>query len=185
MGMGEKSKELPMQNLDLRGTQMEQWKTPHHVSLAIQKKFKTKINWAPSTLPFEIIPWIFNNPSPCQIGSQKIKEDYMMIWKLHMGCYKAEDSSYWKDCPRDIKCIRSFLGHVGFYRRFIKYFSKTSRPLANLLQKDISFVLDEDSKEAFEVLKKALITAPTVQPPDWSLPFEIMVMLVILLLELF
>src|SRR4051812_31497747 len=76
--------------------------------------------------------------------------------------------------PRDIKGIRSFLGHAGFYRRFIKDFSKTSRPLTNLLQKDTPFVFDEDCKEAFEVLKKALTTAPIVQPPDWSLPFEIM-----------
>ena len=76
--------------------------------------------------------------------------------------------------PRDIKCIRSFLGHAGFYRRFIKDFSKTSRPLTNLLQKDVPFVFDDDCKEAFEVLKKALITAPIVQPPDWNLPFEIM-----------
>src|SRR4051812_48729953 len=76
--------------------------------------------------------------------------------------------------PRDIKGICSFLGHAGFYRRFIKYFSKTLRPLTNLLQKDVPFVFDEDCKEAFEVLRKALITAPIVQPPDWSLPFEIM-----------
>src|SRR4051812_43896684 len=68
--------------------------------------------------------------------------------------------------PRDIKGIRSFLGHAGFYRKLIKDFSKTSRPLANLLQKDAPFVFDEDYKEAFEVLKKALITAHIVQPPD-------------------
>src|SRR4051812_26314056 len=76
--------------------------------------------------------------------------------------------------PRDIKGIRSFLGHAGFYRRFIKNFSKTSRHLTNLLQKDAPFVFDQDCKEAFEVLKKALIIVPIVQPPDWSLPFEIM-----------
>ena len=52
--------------------------------------------------------------------------------------------------------------------------SKTSRPLTNLLEKDIPFVFDEDCKEAFKVLKKALITAHIVQPPDWNLPFEIM-----------
>src|SRR4051812_2262526 len=73
--------------------------------------------------------------------------------------------------PRDIKGICSFLGHAGFYRRFIKDFSKISRPLTNLLQKDPTFVFDEDSKEALEVLKKALITAPIVQPPDWNFPF--------------
>ena len=44
-------------------------------------------------------------------------------------------------CPIDTRGIRSFLGHVGFYRRFIKDFSKISRPLTNLLQKDIPFCL--------------------------------------------
>src|SRR3954449_7671105 len=77
-------------------------------------------------------------------------------------------------CPKDIKGIKSFLGHAGFYRRFIKDFSKISRPLTNLLQKDSPFVFDEDCKEAFEVLKKALITDPIVQPPNWNFPFEIM-----------
>src|SRR3954463_4066139 len=76
--------------------------------------------------------------------------------------------------PRDIKGIRSFIGHDGFYRRFIKEFSKTSRPLTNIIQKDVPFVFDEDCKEAFEVLKKSLIAAPIVQPPDWKFPFEIM-----------
>src|SRR4051794_3072127 len=76
--------------------------------------------------------------------------------------------------PRDIKGIHSFLRHAGFYRRFIKDFSKTLRPLTILLQKDVPFVFDEYCKEAFEVLKKSLITAPIVQPPDRNLPFEIM-----------
>src|SRR5215216_5781847 len=76
-------------------------------------------------------------------------------------------------CPKDIKGICSFLGHVGFYRRFIKDFSKISRPLTNLLQKKVPFVFVDDCFEAFETLKKALISAPIVQPPDWNLPFEI------------
>ena len=50
---------------------------------------------------------------------------------------------------------------------------KNSRPLNNLLQKDIPFVFYNDCVEAFEILKKALITAPIIQPPDWNLPFEI------------
>ncbi|KAK1698822.1 hypothetical protein QYE76_015519 [Lolium multiflorum] len=76
--------------------------------------------------------------------------------------------------PRDVKGIRSVLGHAGFYRRFIKDFSKISKPLTNLLQKDVPFVFDDDCKEAFETLKKALTSAPIVEPPDWNLPFEIM-----------
>ena len=77
-------------------------------------------------------------------------------------------------CPKDIKGICSFLGHADFYRRFIKDFSKISRPITNLLLKDIPFVFDDDCMEAFETLKKALISALVVQPPDWNLPFEIM-----------
>ena len=76
--------------------------------------------------------------------------------------------------PRDIKGIRSFLGHVGFYRRFIKDFSKISKPLTNLLQKDVPFSFNDDCIESFNVLKNALISAPIIQPPDWKLPFEIM-----------
>ncbi|KAK1615684.1 hypothetical protein QYE76_021201 [Lolium multiflorum] len=75
--------------------------------------------------------------------------------------------------PRNVKGIRSILGHAGFYRRFIKDFSKISKPLTNLLQKDVPFVFDDDCKKAFETLKKAL-TTPVVEPPDWNLPFEIM-----------
>jgi hypothetical protein len=69
-------------------------------------------------------------------------------------------------CPRDVKGIRSILGHDGFYRRFIKDFSKILEPLTNLLQKDVPFVFDDDCHEAFEILKKALITAPIIQPTN-------------------
>ncbi|WVZ70418.1 hypothetical protein U9M48_019089 [Paspalum notatum var. saurae] len=71
-----------------------------------------------------------------------------------------------------IEAIRSFLGHAGFYRRFIKNFSHIARPLTNLLAKDVPFVFDEECLEAFHTLKKALVSA--FQPLDWNLPFEIM-----------
>ena len=76
--------------------------------------------------------------------------------------------------PRNVKGVRSFLGHAGFYRRFIKDFSKISKPLCNLLLKDAPFVFDESCLEAFETLKKQLSQAPILQSPDWSKPFEIM-----------
>ncbi|WVZ84780.1 hypothetical protein U9M48_031770 [Paspalum notatum var. saurae] len=76
--------------------------------------------------------------------------------------------------PTNIKAIRSFLGHAGFYRRFIKNFSHIARPLTNLLAKDVPFAFDEECLEAFHTLKKALVSAPIIQPPDWNLPFEIM-----------
>jgi hypothetical protein len=68
--------------------------------------------------------------------------------------------------PRDIKGIRSFLGHAGFYRRFIKNFSSISKPLTNLLQKDVPFMFNDECKSAFEKLKHALLNAPIITPPD-------------------
>ena len=76
--------------------------------------------------------------------------------------------------PTSVKGIRSFLGHAGFYRRFIKDFSKIAKPLINLLAKDTLFVFDNDCLEAFCRLKEALISAPILQPPEWTLPFEVM-----------
>ena len=76
--------------------------------------------------------------------------------------------------PINVKGIHSFLGHVGFYRRFIKDFSQIARPLTSLLAKDAPFIFNNECHEAFQILKKALILAPIIQPPEWKLPFEIM-----------
>ena len=76
--------------------------------------------------------------------------------------------------PTNVKGIRSFLGHAGFYRRFIKDFSKISKPLCMLLQQNQPFVFNQKCHGAFTELKQSLITAPVVVPPDWTLPFELM-----------
>ena len=73
-----------------------------------------------------------------------------------------------------IKGIRSFLGNAGLYHRFIKDFSHIARPLTHLLAKDVPFEFDDACLKSFNLLKNALISAPIIQPPDWSLPFEIM-----------
>ncbi|CAN6677835.1 unnamed protein product [Malus baccata var. baccata] len=62
----------------------------------------------------------------------------------------------------------------GFYRRFIKDFSKIAQPLCRLLQKDVSFEFNEACEKAFKHLKDLLTTAPIITPPDWSIPFELM-----------
>ena len=76
--------------------------------------------------------------------------------------------------PTNVKEIRSFLGHAGFYRRFIKDFSKISKPLCKLLEKDSPFDFTNECKLAFDRLKEALVSAPIVVSPDWNLPFELM-----------
>ena len=76
--------------------------------------------------------------------------------------------------PNSIKGICSFLGHTGFYRRFIKDFSKISKPLCQLLELNREFNFDEACLTAFEILKKALISAPVIISPNWDQPFELM-----------
>ncbi|XP_021731029.1 uncharacterized protein LOC110697659 [Chenopodium quinoa] len=76
--------------------------------------------------------------------------------------------------PVNVKGVRSFLGHAGFYRRFIQDFSKIAKPLTQLLLKDATFEFTDACMESFNRIKEALITAPIIQPPDWDLPFEIM-----------
>ena len=76
--------------------------------------------------------------------------------------------------PINIRGIHSFLCHAGFYHRFIKDFSHIARPLTNLLAKDVPFEFDDACLKSFEIRKKTLSSAPIIQPPNWSLPFEIM-----------
>jgi hypothetical protein len=76
--------------------------------------------------------------------------------------------------PRTVKEVRFFLGHAGFYRRFIQDFRKIARPLCKLLVKEAPFIFYEDCKKAFGALKKILTSTPIIQPPSWGTPFEIM-----------
>ena len=75
--------------------------------------------------------------------------------------------------PIEVKGIRSFLRHAGFYRRFIRNFSKISRPLCRLLEKDTKFVFDESCRAAFEEIKSRLVEAPIMATPDWNKEFDI------------
>ncbi|GJW21970.1 reverse transcriptase domain-containing protein [Tanacetum coccineum] len=76
--------------------------------------------------------------------------------------------------PTTVKGVRSFLGHADFYRRFIKDFSKISRPMTHLLEKNTPFIFSDDCIQAFQTLKKKLTEAPILIAPDWDLPFELM-----------
>ena len=71
------------------------------------------------------------------------------------------------------KTVRLFLGHAGFYRRFIQDFSKLAKPLYKLLEKDATFEWDSECQQRFEELKAYLTIAPIVRAPNWQLPFEV------------
>ena len=76
--------------------------------------------------------------------------------------------------PKCVKDIRSFLGNVGFYRRFIKDFSAIALPLCNLLAKDVILEWSQACEATFDKLKTMLVSPPIMRSPNWDLPFEIM-----------
>ncbi|XP_070032663.1 uncharacterized mitochondrial protein AtMg00860-like [Nicotiana tomentosiformis] len=76
--------------------------------------------------------------------------------------------------PISVNGVWSFLGHAGFYRRFIKDFLKIAIPASKILENDAKFEFDEKCLKAFEELKERLTTTPIIVTPDWSLSFELM-----------
>ena len=76
--------------------------------------------------------------------------------------------------PTNGKEVKQFLGHVAFYRSFIKDFSKLERPMCSLLAKDAKFKWDENCQKWFEELKRLLTSTPIVRRPNWELLFEVM-----------
>ncbi|GJY88693.1 reverse transcriptase domain-containing protein [Tanacetum coccineum] len=76
--------------------------------------------------------------------------------------------------PTTVKGVHSFLGHAGFYRRFIQDFSKIARPMTHLLEKETPFFFSKECIESFNTLKRKLTEAPILIAPDWDLPFELM-----------
>nr|GFB22843.1 reverse transcriptase domain-containing protein [Tanacetum cinerariifolium] len=72
------------------------------------------------------------------------------------------------------KGVSSFLGHAGFYRRFIQDYSKIARLMTHLLEKETPFVFSKKCIDAFNTLKKKLTEASILVVPDWNLPFELM-----------
>ena len=75
--------------------------------------------------------------------------------------------------PQDLTQLRSFLGLIGYYRRFIQDFSMHAEPLFRLSKKNVPFIWGHDQEKAFSYMKKALTSAPILQFPDFNLPFYV------------
>jgi hypothetical protein len=85
---------------------------------------------------------------------------------------KVQEVMDWKP-PKTVNQIRSFLGLVGYYHRFIPDFSRIAKPMTELLKKGVKFVWSEDCEKAFHTLRQHLTTAPVLVQPDNSKPFEV------------
>lgn len=73
--------------------------------------------------------------------------------------------------PKNQKDIKSFLGLVGYYRKFIPNFAKLSKPLTSLLKKESKFNWTQECEQSFQTLKSALTNEPILQYPNFEKPF--------------
>ena len=80
---------------------------------------------------------------------------------IRVDLTKIEDVMNWKP-PRNVTEVRSFLGLVGYYRRFVRGFSVIASPLTKLLRKGIKFKCTEKCQNSFEQLKGMLVEAPVL-----------------------
>jgi hypothetical protein len=85
---------------------------------------------------------------------------------------KVKDILEWKP-PAIVHQVRSFLGLVGYYRRFIPDFSKLVKPITNLLKSDTKFNWSSKCNDAFEQLKVLLTTSPVLAQSDIEKPFDV------------
>jgi hypothetical protein len=85
---------------------------------------------------------------------------------------KVQEVMDWRP-PTTVHEIRSFLGLVGYYRRFIPDFSRIAKPMTELLKKGVKFSWDQKCDDAFHTLRDHLTTAPVLAQPDVSKSFDI------------
>nr|GEU79592.1 reverse transcriptase domain-containing protein [Tanacetum cinerariifolium] len=105
---------------------------------------------------------------PCDFPGMELGKGSRGTWEVRVRW--GSDSVWLRDRGWEFRVLAK---HAGFYRRFIKDFSKISRPMTHLLEKNSPFILNE-CIQAFRTLKDKLTEAPILIAPNWDQPFEIM-----------
>ena len=109
------------------------------------------------------------NVSKCEFAQSEIK---FLGHRISAAGMKPDPSNIEKvlamNPPQTAKQVRRFIGMVGFYRKFIPGFSKIASPLTDLTKKDVKFVWNNVTQEAFEILKSKLVEEPILVKFDPS-----------------
>ncbi|XP_057247675.1 uncharacterized protein LOC130589979 [Beta vulgaris subsp. vulgaris] len=99
-------------------------------------------------------------------------EEYLRAEGVSVDPSKIQAVFEWST-PKNVTEVRSFLGLAGYYRRFVKYFSKIARPLTNLMKKSTKYEWNDECEKAFQTLKERLTTALVLTLPDGDQRYEV------------
>ena len=118
--------------------------------------------------------YIYAKFSKCEFWLEKVAFLGHIISKegISVDPLKIQAVSKWS-APKDVTEVCSFLGLVGYYRRFVKDFSKIARPLTSFMKKSRKFKWNDDYEKAFQILKERLTTAPVLTLPDGDQDYEV------------
>jgi RNase H-like domain found in reverse transcriptase/Reverse transcriptase (RNA-dependent DNA polymerase)/Integrase zinc binding domain/Chromo (CHRromatin Organisation MOdifier) domain/Integrase core domain/Retroviral aspartyl protease len=117
---------------------------------------------------------LFLKPEKCTFEKKQIEYLGMIISEnqVEMDPIKVAGVSEWP-IPKTLREVRSFLGFLNFYRRFIEGFSEIARPLHDLMKKDVQWKWNEETQTVFEILKWRVTSAPILVTPDPERPKKI------------
>jgi hypothetical protein len=85
---------------------------------------------------------------------------------------KVEAVQTWP-VPKNVHDVKSFLGLVNYFRKFVEHYSEIAVPLTNLTKKSHPWVWTGRCQDAFKLLKQKMTEAPLLRTPDESLPYEV------------
>jgi hypothetical protein len=130
-----------------------------HLRLVLQKLRDNQLYAKYSKCEFWIgeVPFLGHIISNGGISVDRAKVKEIMEWSI----------------PTTVTEVRSFLGLVGYYRRFIEGFFKIAKPMTSLLEKGREFKWDEKCQESFDQLKKRLMSPLVLVMPDLQKEFDI------------
>ncbi|KAL4376967.1 hypothetical protein GQ457_02G027160 [Hibiscus cannabinus] len=164
----------------------------NQIAIALEDQSKTTFTCPYGTFAFRRMPFgLCNAPATFQrcmtVIFSELNEDCLEIFMDDFSTFGEDFDNLLKrdgsrpsqgrrisklPPPTIVKGIQSFLAHAGFYRRFIEDFSKITKSLCSLLEQGMQFEFNEDCTKAFNLLKHKLVSAPIVEPPDWTLPLN-------------